>query len=211
MTQILLYRSENGIAIATDSRGVAFEAKSPDEARHLQVQKLFALGPEVIAVAGGAGFGIRLCEKFQRYVGQAGLSDFHDIAESALGFFRTETDAFRRGHLSAGVRSELNRFYVILAGFAPEGDEQSFPLLFMGSEQADDPVHVLETSNILTIPRQVTLEYRLAHLQPSDDRLQRVEALFEKFLVTLAESDDDIGPPYHFIRITADGIQVRTV
>lgn len=210
MTQILLYRCEHGIALATDSRAVVF-GSTEDKPQPLVVQKLFALGPEAIAVTGGAGFGVLLCRKFQRYIMQAGLYDCEEIADTALNFFRSEAESYRRQKSFASVRSDLDRVYIIIAGRLPQGGRNPFPVLLIASEHSDDPIHLVETANILAIPRQLGIESRLAQLSPSDNILPYVESLFEGFLQRLAASDDDIGPPFHFVRIASDGITVRSL
>jgi hypothetical protein len=209
MTQILLYKSDHGIALATDSRAVAFDPKGKNDSLHIEVQKLFQLSPQVIAVTGGAGYGILFCQRFQRYTRQAGLDKLEEILEVAPGFFRSEAQSFQ--HKNTLVPSELDRLYVVIAGYLPHKRENPFHFLFLASEEPADPLHIVETSNILAIPRQVGMEYRLAHLSSSKDALDEVESLFESFLLKLANSDDDIGPPFYFVRITSDGIQIRSL
>jgi hypothetical protein len=209
MTQILLYKSDHGIALATDSRAVAFDPEGKHGSRHIEVQKLFQLSPQVIAVTGGAGYGILFCQRFERYTRQAGLDKLEEILEVAPGFFRSEAESFHQKNTF--VPSELDRLYVVIAGYVPHKSEAPFHFLFLASEESTDPLHIVETSNVLAIPRQVGIEYRLAHLSQAKDLLDEVESLFQSFLLKRANSDDDIGPPFHFVRITLDGIQIRSL
>jgi hypothetical protein len=209
MTQILLYQSDLGIVLATDSRAVAFDSKTQKTSQHIEVQKLFQLSPHVIAVTGGAGYGILFCQRFQRYTRQARLDHLQEILEVAPGFFRSEAESFYHKHTL--VPSELNRLYVVIAGVLPHESERPFRFTFLASEAMSDPVHVAETSNILAIPRQAGLEFRLAQMPPSNDLLDKVESLFESFLLKLAGSDDDIGPPFHLVRVAANGIRIRSL
>jgi hypothetical protein len=209
MTQILLYQSDHGIALATDSRAVAFDPEGKNDSHRIEVQKLFQLSPHVVAVTGGAGYGILFCQRFQRYARQAGLDTLEEILEVAPGFFRSEAESFH--HKNTLVRSELDRLYVVIAGYFPHESEKPFHFLFLASEEPADPLHAVETSNVLAIPRQVGMEYRLAQLSPSEDVLDKVESLFQSFLLKLADSYDDVGPPFHFVRITRNGIQIRSL
>jgi hypothetical protein len=209
MTQILVYQSASGVVLATDSRGVAFDSRGEKASHAIEVQKLFQLSPNAIAVTGGAGYGILFCQRFQRFLGQAGLDNLVEILEVAPDFFRSEAESF--SHRNTLVPSELNRLYIVIAGVIPHETEKPFRLLFLVSERMDDPVHIVEASNILAIPRQAGMEFRLAHLAPSNDILDRVESLFEDFLMKLAGSDDDIGPPFHFARVTTSGIRIRSL
>lgn len=209
MTQILLYRCEYGITLATDSRAVVFD-ELENTPQHLVVQKLFALSPEVVVVTGGAGFGVLLCRKFQRYITQAGLQDFDDIAETALGFLRSEAESYRRKKPFTMIRPDLDRVYFIIAGHGSSRGRDPFPVIFIASENRDDPMHPVEIPNILSIPRQLSMEYRLTQLSPSEDTLEEVESLFQNFLFKLAAADEDVGPPLHFVRITSHGLAIRS-
>jgi hypothetical protein len=209
MTQILVYQSDHGIALATDSRAVALDPQRENAPHHLEVQKLFELTPRVIAVTGGAGYGILFCRRFQRYIRQAGLQELGEILEVAPGFFRSEAESFHQKN--ALTCSGLDRLYVVIAGYLPQKSAKPFHFVFLASEHRADPLHVVETSHVLAIPRQVGIEYRLARLSPSDEVLDETESLFEDFLLKLANSDEDIGPPFHFVRITRNGIRIRSL
>ncbi len=209
MTQILLYGSKNGIALATDSRAVLFDSEKEDGARHFEVQKLFPLGRDVVVVTGGAGFGVFLCREFQKHVSQAGLHEFGGVADAARAFFRSEVESFRQKS-SGSIRPDLDRVYFLIAGHIPDGGEEPFRFLLLASENGADPVHAVETTNVLAIPRQMGIEHRLGRLFPPDGSIDEVEALFESFLMKLADSGDDVGAPFHFVRITSDGVKVRT-
>ena len=210
MTQILLYSSKSGIVLATDSRAVMFDSEMEDSSGQLEVQKLFPLSRDVLMATGGAGFGILLCRRFHRMVSQAGFQEFDEITDAAKTFFPPEVDSFRRKS-STSIRSNLDRVYFLIAGYTSHGSEEPFRILLLASENGTDPVHVVETPGVVTIPRQMGIEYRLANLLPREASLDEVEALFESFLLKLANSDDDVGPPFHFARITPTGIRVRTI
>jgi hypothetical protein len=209
MTQILLHQSNDGIVMATDSRGVSFHRNGEDEPRLLEVMKLFLLSRHVIAVTGGAGYGVLLCMNFQKYVREARLQEFDDIAQCALPFFRSQIETQRRSYSSLD-RPDLDRLYVLLAGCIPQRSSVPFEFALLASEGPDDPLRKVETSNVVVIPRQPGFEYRLARLSPAESKLDDVEALFEGFLQKTAALDDDVGPPFHFVRITSNGVEVRT-
>ncbi len=210
MTQILLYRSENGVILATDSRAVVFDSESQDSTNLLEVQKLFPLGSNAVAVTGGAGFGVLLCQKLQRFIGQAGLADYDEIIEAAPDFLRQETESFRKTKSSTLIRSDLDRVYIVIAGYDPEGGDHPFRVDFFASENEANPMHSVEIPNILAIPRQLSLECRMANMPPSENALDEAESLFESFLLRLAEVDDEVGPPFHFVRIASNGLRTRT-
>jgi hypothetical protein len=209
MSQMLLCQNEHGISLATDSRAKLYHSQG-EGAEEMQVRKWFSLTPKVVAATVGAGYGIWLCENFQAYIQQHGLSKFEEVAEAALTFFRHGADMVRRQSAFTPDNLSMDKVYVLIAGFAPQQVQNEFPFLLLASEEHFDPVHVVPTTNIISIPRQLSLEHHLVRLTQSDSTLDEVESHFEKFLVSLASRDDAIGPPFHFLRITADGISVRT-
>ena len=251
MTQILLYRCDKGIVLASDSRAVAF---SPDERgspgddeedslrqgavgprkedeegprrkdeqpsrpeadqpvrREMEVRKLFPLTADLIMVTAGAGVGILLCREFQARARRSGLHDFDAVAGGALQFMPSRLAEYRLSANRGAMPSELDRVYVLIAGYDPDGAGGPFPLLMLASETSIDPLHPVQMPDIITIPRQLTLEHRLAKSLPSQNRLDEVEHQFETFLIRLAASDDDVGPPFHFVRIGVDGVKIRTL
>jgi hypothetical protein len=209
MTQILLYRSENGIALATDSRAIAFPSEGENAPQLLEIEKLFRMAPNVILVAGGAGYGLLLCQKFQRYVRAAGLEDFEEIVQSALPYFRSEIKALRERNLCASGHPDLDRLYILIAGYGPQDPENPFQFTLLASEGHSDPLHSIQTTGIVTIPRQLGMEYRLSQVSPMHISLDEVESLFESFLMKMARAGDEVGPPFYYVRITAGGIAIR--
>ena len=209
MTQILLYQSGQGIVLATDSHAVT--AFSQEDSQTVKVQKLFHLTPQAVLVTGGAGYGLPLCQRFQSYVTQKGLDDPEEIFYYALPFFQSEMQSTRRSKDFVPPRPDLDRVYFLLAGYAHRGSENLFRFLLLGSEHSTDPLHVVQTGNIVAIPRQMGIEYRLSRLSPSETTLDEVESVCEQFLTKLSEKNDDVGPPFYFVRIASDGVQVRTL
>jgi hypothetical protein len=177
----------------------------------MEVRKLFPLTADLIMVTAGAGVGILLCSEFQARARRSGLHDFEAVAGDALQFMPTRLAEFRRATNRGAVPPELDRVYVIIAGHDPDRAGSPFPLLMLASETTTDPLHPVQMPDIITIPRQLTIEYRLAKSIQSQNRLDEVEHQFESFLIKLASSDDDVGPPFHFVRIGVDGVKIRTL
>lgn len=208
MTQIVLYRSQRGIVLATDSYAVTYPSQGNPQS--ITVQKLFRLAPHVVMVTGGAGYGIPLCRRFQSYVGKKGLFDTEEILYHALPFFRAEMQEFRNKEGFIPPQCDLDRFYLLIAGYGLRSSDNPFKFLLLGSEHTTDPLHVIDTGHVVAIPRQMSIEYRLSHLSSSEADMEEVEAICEKFLVQMSEKTSDVGPPFHFARITADGVKIQT-
>lgn len=212
MTQILIHRTAAEIVLATDSRAVAFSAGGEEAPEHLQVRKVFHPVPNVVLVTAGAGYGIWLCEGFGAHLARHGLNDVELAAEAALTFLKPLADALQKKHPPSIDQPHLDRVYVIVAGIhEAEGGEPSVDVRLFASEQTADPLHGIEIDRVATIPRQVTLEYRLSRLDPAEANPEVVERMFEKFLRDLSDMDDDVGPPFHFVRVLPAGIRTRSL
>ncbi|MHC1742310.1 MAG: hypothetical protein AB9873_04645 [Syntrophobacteraceae bacterium] len=211
MTQILIHRAEQGVVIATDSRAVAFSSEGEEEATHLLVRKIFHPLPNVILVTAGAGYGIWLCEQFGGHIAQNGLNDATTAANAALPFLQPLAEALKKKHLQSVENPHLDRIYIIVAGIRQdESGRPSTTVRLFAAEQASESLHEVEVAAVVTIPRQVTLEYRLSRLDRDKASLDAIEQLFERFLGNTAEVDDDVGPPFHFVRIQPAGIEIRS-
>ncbi len=211
MTQILIHRSGQGISLATDSRAVVYSDECEDESEQLTVRKVFHPLPNVLLVTGGAGYGQWLCETFERYIVENGLDDVADAAEAALPLLQLLLGALKKEYRPSIDRPHLDRCYVVVAGIhRSDTSLSSVDVHLFVSDHASDPMHAVDVEQIVTIPRQVTLEYRLSRMREEEFTLDEVEKLFEKFLLNAAEVDEDVGPPFHFVRIQVTGIHWRT-
>ena len=211
MTQILIHRTALGVVIATDSRAVAFSGEGEEDTEHFTVQKIFHPLPNVILVTGGAGYGIWLCEQFSCHIVQNGLDDASEAADAALPFLQPLMEALKKKHQPSVENPNLDRIYILVAGIhRDEGGKPETTIRLFAAEQAPEPLHEIDVPGIVTIPRQVTLEYRLSLLEGEQTDFDAVEHLFYNFLRQAAEVDDDVGAPFHFVRIHPAGIQLRS-
>lgn len=208
MTQILLYQSQRGIALATDSKAVTF--LPGEQPNYIVIQKIFPLSPYVLFVTGGAGYGVLLCQEFRSHVKLAGLSSFDEIAEVAVPYLQGQMEKIFQEKLYSADRPELERVYFLLAGYAPETPQDPFRFELLGSEHCRDPLHLINSGHAVAIPRQMGIEYRLSRLSASENELDEAESLCESFLVKISGESNEVGPPFYFVRITAAGVSIRT-
>lgn len=211
MTQILIHRSGEGVVLATDSRAVAFSDACDGASERFTVSKVLHPLPNVVLVAGGAGYGQWLCENFARYLVEHGLDDVVQAAEAALPLLGALLDTMKKQCPASIDLPHLDRFYVVVAGIhRPGNDPPSVDVRLFASEDVTNPLHAVRVGQVVTIPRQPTLEYRLTRAGNEELGMDAVEALFERFLTNAAQVDEDIGPPFHFVRIQPVGIRWRT-
>lgn len=209
MTQVLAYQCEKGIVLSSDSRAVVYSAES-DNCHFITVTKLFHLGPHTVAVSAGAGYGIWLCERLQGHLLEMDCDDYVGIVAEALLFLHAQLIKLREDRSIGNIRAELDRFYILIAGHLPGEEKDPFQFVLLGAEGPSDPLHVIPTGHVVAVPRHLGSEYRLARLIRPVSALDEVESIVEDLLVKMAQKDDGIGPPFHFIRISPGGITTRT-
>lgn len=194
--------------MAADSRAVSYPAGT--EPRYQSVQKLFVLTPHVVMLTAGAGYGVLASGKFQAHVSQHAWWGFDEIRRRALPFLRAEIDHFCREAGAMPSHADFERVYFVLAGYVPQASSDSFQLELLGAEHGSDLLHTIRTGPVLAVPRQMGIEYRLNNLSLAGKGLDEAEALCEECLLKLAEQSAEVGPPFHFARITTAGITIRT-
>lgn len=204
-----MHHSERGIALATDSRAVTLPDDAQRDTEALSIRKLFQLTSHIAMVTGGAGYGVLLCDEFQRHIREEGIVHFRDVVERALPFFRSERTVFQQRNVFAPNRPDLDRLYFLIAGYDPRESESPFQSALFASEDRADPLHRLRTGRVVAIPRQLGLEYRLSRLDLNEATLDEAESIFREFLEKLARTGSDVGPPFYFVRITPAGVTVR--
>jgi len=204
MSQLVVYQAEEGIVLATDSHAVHYPGT--DRREIVQVRKLFPLTPHAAMVTAGVGYGLPLCAAFQEHVKRAGIAEWEEILQRASIFFPSEVRRLQGSDALEGLEEGLHRLYIVVAGHDFLRTESPFRFRLLASEGPGDPLRFRETGPLVAIPRQMTLEYRLSRLSPSKNRLDAAEKTVGDFMKRLAEADDEIGPPFLFARITADGV-----
>ncbi len=210
MTQILAYQGPGGVVVATDSRAQHFDAAG--RCRAITVHKLFRLSPHVVLVTGGAGYGLSICRTFQQHVEDKGLFHINEICYQALPIFRSQWQRFMRdASRQTFPGDELNRVYMLIAGRSLEDDGQPYRLCLWGSERDGESLHEIPVGHIVAIPRRIGFESRLQRLDRNRTSLQQVRMMMLRFLNHLAQNTDSVGPPFHFLKITAAGIAHRTI
>jgi len=208
MSQIILYQASAGIFLATDSRAVQFTPGG--EPVYLEVNKLFPLGRAALLATVGAGYGLALCRDFAKRMQLMRLLDTEDIVEQAMAFFPAAVERYRQKPASSPQDRELQRLYLVLAGHQRESGKSRFPFVVLASEHHADPLHQLQTGHFVCIPRQIKIEYRLNQLAPDQVSLDELEELCARYLAQMARNTEDLAPPFHFARITVDGVAICT-
>ena len=209
MTQLIVYKSSEGILVCTDSAATMFDDNNAVPCS-FRVQKLFRITPGILMASAGAGYGLALCDSFRKFAQGKGLWSYEDIARVALPFLRSESDRFRHECNERSTIPEVERVYFIIAGVQPGAGGYQYRFCVIASDSFQQPLHFIKVPHFVVIPRKLGLEYRLNGL-PRGIALQEVEKICRNYLVKLANESEDVAPPFDFVRISKDGIRKRTL
>lgn len=209
MTQIFGYHTPRTILLATDSLALCPDDRGGWERK--AVRKIVHISPSVVMLAGGAGTGLAFTHRFAHLIRSQGLWDVESIFPKAEPFFRAQASAVPHGpDFSPGLdATELDRYYILLAGISLRSDPPSAHWMLLGAESHGAPVERLAVGPALAIPRHMGFEFRVSRLSGCGDDLETVEKLMVDLLRRRAEQTQDAAPPFFIIRIDAEGIRER--
>jgi hypothetical protein len=201
MTQALAAFNEDGIVLATDSRATRFDAAGRPE--FFSVKKLSPLGDCGAILSGGAGVSVPLSFALRREIARhRGLVDLEDMVDLALPFFSRGYGRHLERH---GPEPEgFRRLYFILAGRTP-GQAPGYAVYLLASEENELPLKVLPVAQVVAMPRNLGMEMRLFKALKKGAALTEVLKMSKNFLEKMAALKEEVGPPYYYATITAEG------
>jgi len=204
MTQALAGFNEHGIIMATDSLATRVDAAGRPE--FFNVEKLLPLGKFSAILSGGAGVSVPLSVALRREIGKRrGLDDLEDMVEFALPFL---SQGYERHLAQHGPEPEgFRRLYFILAGLSGAKPPPGFSLLLLGSEDNELPLRLIAVGHAVVMPRHLGMEMKLAQALAAGAPLNKLLKISKDFLEKMAALKEEVGPPYYFATITADGYQ----
>jgi hypothetical protein len=215
MTQIIACSTSEGIVLATDSRATWFGEAG--KRRHFSLKKLLRLTSHSALLSAGAGFGVEMSLAFQDFLQRRGTEAIEEIAHLALFFFtdrygkRLSQREMPRGPSSpmldqtSGDALPLNEVYLILAGFSFRNRAQPYHLFLFSSEGDGTAIKVLPTSQIIVVPRSLSMERKLVIQRETPSPLGSFLTLCHSFLNGRSAEGEEVGPPFYFATITPLG------
>jgi hypothetical protein len=201
MTQALAGFNEHGLILATDSLATRFdEAGSPS---YFNVEKLFPLSRACAILSGGAGLSIPLSLALRQEIAKhRGLEDIEELVDFGQAFL---SRAYARHLAEHGPGPEgLERVYFILAGYSPHLPPPGYMLSLFGSE-AGEPLHLMPVSNVIVMPRHLGMEMRLFKALAAGASLEELLKTSKEFLEKMAQTKEEVGPPFYYATITPAG------
>jgi hypothetical protein len=215
MTQVIACSTHEGIVLATDSRATWFDETG--EMRHFSLKKLLRLNSHAAMLSAGAGIGVEMSLAFQNFLQRQGTEAIEDIVTMALSFF---TDQYGRWLGQRGMQQSfsppthnetseeaapLNEVYLILAGCSFRDRAQPYHLHLFSSEGERISIRALSTSQIIVVPRSLSMERRLEAQHQSGSSLDQLLPLCKSFLKKRSAEGEEVGPPFYFATITPFG------
>jgi len=200
MTQALAGFNQHGLVLATDSRATRFDPAGRPQ--FFQVKKLLPLTPHCAILSGGAGVSVPLSLALRRETARhRGLVELEDLTDLALPFLSRgyQQHLHRHGPEPEGFR----RLYFILAGPAP-GQPPGYALILLGSEE-NEPLKVLPVGQVVVMPRHLGMEMKLFKALQAGAGLQEILDMSRDFLDKMAQTKEEVGPPFYFATITGAG------
>jgi len=215
MTQVIVCSTHEGIVLATDSRATWF-----DEAgamRHFSLKKLLRLNSHTAMLSAGAGTGVEMSLAFQNFLRERGTEAIEDIVSIALSFFTDQYGRWlgQRGMQhpfsprtpdgASGEAAPLKEVYLILAGYSFRDRAQPYHLHLFSSEGGMNPIKAIPTSQIIVVPRSLSMERRLEAQRQGGSSLSQLLTLCKSFLKKRSAEGEEVGPPFYFSTITPSG------
>jgi hypothetical protein len=204
MTQALAGFNQHGIVLATDSRATRFDATGQPEI--FKVNKLFALDRRSAILSGGAGVSVPLSLALRRQIARHPAPlELEEMVEFALPFLSRGYERHLEIH-GPGIEG-FRRIYFILAGYVPDRPPPPFTMVLLGSEENELPLKRIQIGNVVVMPRHLGMEMRLFQALNRGADLIGILHMSRDFLESMAAVKEEVGPPFHFATITAQGYQ----
>ena len=204
MSQLIACQWSGGLLMAADRRVETHR----DGVRDVHtVRKLFPLGPTAAVATSGAAVGIWVSRVLSRLFRRRGALPLQELESYALSVFQKEYGQFvQQGERWFATHPEAHRrSYVLLGGQRGDG---GYRFRFHASEEHGDPYHPLGATQVLTAPRRLGLEGRLARVAgtnpPDGDTLLNVVVTG---LRQIAAHDEAVASPFDVVALTPQGVR----
>jgi hypothetical protein len=185
--------------------------------RHFSLKKLLRLNSHAAMLSAGVGIGVEMSLAFQNFLQRQGTETIEDIINMGLSFF---TDQYGRWLGQRGMQhsfspptpdeaseeaSPLNEVYLIIAGYSFRDRAQPYPLHLFSSEGERISIKAIPTSQIIVVPRSLSMERRLEAQHQGGSSLDQLLTLCKSFFKKRSAEGEEVGPPFYFATITSSG------
>jgi hypothetical protein len=185
--------------------------------RHFNLKKLLRLSSHSAIVSAGAGIGVEISIAFQEFLQRQRQEDIDQIARSALPFFTEQYGAWLNRRemdplLSRTGSEEIEEealfspgVYLILAGYSFRDRARPYHIHLFASGEDGRSIKIHPTSDIIVIPRSLSMEKRLEGQCEGGSSLDHLLSICKSFLKRRSTEEEEVGPPFLFATITPIG------
>ena len=204
MGQLVAYAAAEGILVASDSRAEFFEPHGAE--RFITVNRLVQVTPHAVLASAGAWEAQDVCKDFADFVQDENLTDMEALVDAAIPFFTGRYDEILRKMCEKMPPDPIINMYLVLAGYSTKSPDNPSHLFIIWDRPKPPKIEYNRVADIFTLPRRMGLEFTLKQLLDRKAPLSEVAGVVKSHMKKLADQDERIGPPYHYLTITGKGI-----
>jgi hypothetical protein len=204
MGQLLACASADGILVASDSKAEFFSPTG--EQKFMTVNRLMPLTSHAVIASAGALEAQDLAKDFADFVKGENITDIDGLIQAATPFFTGKVDEFLRKACEKLPLDPVINMYLLLAGYAEKSPDNPYRLFVIWDRVKPPKVEFNDVTHIFTLPRRMSLEFKLNQLVTRKAPLPEVVTLAKASMEKLASQDEYVGPPFKFLTITSQGI-----
>ncbi len=210
MSQLIACNTPRCLLLAADRR---VETRGDGSSQIYTAQKLFPLGAHAAVATSGAAVGIDASRELARSLAHSAPRTFDDLDTYSLHVFNQRYNTFKeQGKAWFETHPEAIRLSYILLGGTHDGKADGERMFrFHGSESHEDAYSHIPTVDVLTAPRRIGLEARLAHAARADADADSLREIILAGLRLVEEKEGSVCGPYDIAIFDDQGRRFESV
>ena len=204
MGQLIACAAAEGVLVASDSRAVLFEPFGDE--RIITIDRLIPVTSHAVLASAGNWEAADICREFAGFAKTEGLVEMDDLIGAAIPFFTSRYDEVLRKMCEKIPPDPIVNMYLLLAGYSQKTPEHPGHLFVIWDRPQPPKIEYNRVTDVFTLPRRIGLEFKLSDLVKKKAPLAQVVDAAKAGMEKLAAQDSMVGPPYHYVTITAQGI-----
>jgi hypothetical protein len=204
MGQLIACAAPEGVLVASDSKALFFEPHG--EERFITLDRLVPVASHAVLASAGNWEAAAICKDFASFVKTEGLSEMDDLINAAIPFFTSRYDEILRKMCETAPPDPVINMYLLLAGYSQKIPDHPGHLFIIWDRPQPPKIEYNRVTDIFTLPRRMGLEFKLNELLKKKAPLAQIVDAAKAGMEKQASQDQTIGPPFHYVTITAQGI-----
>ncbi len=204
MGQLIACATAEGVAVASDSKALLFEPYGDE--RVISLNRVVPVTSHAVLASAGNWEAQDICQDFADFAKSENLTEMEALIEAAIPFFTGRYDEILRKMCERMPPDPIINMYLLLAGYSAKSPAGGH--LFVIWDRPKPPkIEYNRVTEVFTLPRRMGLEFTLNDMVKKKAPVAQLAATAKAGMEKLAQRDDSIGPPYHYVTVTAQGIQ----